>query len=231
VLTVAPDEPNPPDDSIARVVLRPIGSSLPLGFFAFAIGTLIFSLYQLGAIPASELHTVATLLLGAIFPLQLISGLLAYLARDTPGGTAITLLAGSWLGIGLSLLSAPVGSTSVTIGVYAISLAALLGIFAVVSMKGKVLLGVAMALAAPRYLLLGLFQIGGPMALSHASGVIGLVLVAVASYGGIALLLEDAAQRTIWPIARRGVARTSLEGGISDQLERLTNEPGVRAQL
>src|SRR5437764_11851216 len=78
-----------------RIFVRPIGSPLPLGFFAFATGTFIFSMYEIGAIPVSEGHDVALLLLGAIFPLQLISGVFAFLGRDTPGATAISFLAGS----------------------------------------------------------------------------------------------------------------------------------------
>jgi hypothetical protein len=40
-------------------------------------------MYQLEAIPADELRTVAPLVLGTAFPPQLISGVLAYVARDT----------------------------------------------------------------------------------------------------------------------------------------------------
>jgi succinate-acetate transporter protein len=126
--------------SIARIVVRPPGSPLPLGFFAFAVGTFAFAMYQLEAIPADELQTVAPLVLG-------------------------------------------------------------------------------------------IYKLTGDTALQTASGIAGLVVVGIATYGGVALMIEDTAQRTIWPIARRGVSKMSLEGGINDQLERLGNEPGVRAQL
>jgi uncharacterized protein len=219
------------EDSIVRVFVRPLGSPLPIGFFGFAMGTLIFSLYELKVIPQDELHTVALLLLGSVFPMQLASGLLAYLGRDTPGATAITLLATSWLGLGVVLVGSPPGETSSAVGVYVLAVAAALLIFGILSFKGKVILGVAMLVAAPRYALLGLYELTGTIALSKASGVLGLVLVVIATYGGVALLLEDTAQRTIWPIARRGVSRLSLEGDIHDQLDRLAREPGVRAQL
>ena len=217
--------------SIARIVVRPLGSPLPLGFFAFAIGTFVFAMYQLEAIPADELQTVALLVLGTAFPLQLISGVLAYVARDTAGGTAITLLACTWLGLGLVLLESSPGQTSEAVGTFTIAIAVAIAIFAVLSFGGKVLLGVAMSVAAPRYLLLGLYELTGDTALQTASGIAGLVVVGIATYGGVALMIEDTAQRTIWPIARRGVSKMSLEGGIDEQLERLGNEPGVRAQL
>ena len=37
-------------ESIVRVFVRPLGSPLPIGFFGFAMGTLLFSLYELKVI-------------------------------------------------------------------------------------------------------------------------------------------------------------------------------------
>jgi hypothetical protein len=49
-------------------------------------------------------------------------------------------------------------------------------------------------------------------------------------YGGTALALEDAKQRELLPLFRRGQAAMSFEG-FEAQLERLEAEPGVRPQL
>jgi hypothetical protein len=38
-------------------------------------------------------------------------------------------------------------------------------------------------------------------------------------------------RRTILPVARRRTARTALEGDLSQQVERVTQEAGVRQQL
>ena len=37
-----------------RIVLRPVGSGLPLGFFAFGIGMLLLACSAIGWIPVSE---------------------------------------------------------------------------------------------------------------------------------------------------------------------------------
>ena len=94
-------------------------------------------MYEIKAIPVAEGHSVALLLLGAIFPLQFISGVLAYLGRDTPGATAITLLAGSWLGVALVSLGSPAGSTSVTVGLFIIAISAALLIFGLLSIAAR----------------------------------------------------------------------------------------------
>ena len=56
-------------------------------------------------------------------------------------------------------------------------------------------------------------------------------LAAFALYGGLALLVEDWASETVFPGARRGRARTSLEGGFGHQIEHAERAPGVRRQL
>jgi uncharacterized protein len=143
----------------------------------------------------------------------------------------LSLLSASWLGIGLSFLTLTPGATNGAIGLYLLGLTGALLIFGLVALMGKGLFGVAMLLAVPRYLLIGLYELNGHAGLERASGIVGLVLAGVATYGGIALLVEDSLQRTILPIGRRGHSRTSLEGELSQQLERLAREPGVRSQL
>ena len=49
-------------------------------------------------------------------------------------------------------------------------------------------------------------------------------------YGGTALGLEDAQQRELLPLFRRGGADDAFRG-YERQLERLESEPGVRQQL
>jgi succinate-acetate transporter protein len=220
-----------PQNSIARVMLRPLGSPLPLGFFAFAMGTFLFSGLEVGWVDPPQGKQVAILLLAGIFPAQFLSAVMSFLTRDTPGATVLALLSSSWLGIGLTFLTLAPGATSAAIGLYLLGLTFALFLFGAVALLGKKLFGVAMLLAVPRYLLVALFELSGHPGLQKASGVVGLVLTAVAAYGGLALLVEDNLQRTILPIGRRGPSRSSVEGALEQQLERLANEPGVRSQL
>jgi hypothetical protein len=67
--------------------------------------------------------------------------------------------------------------------------------------------------------------------LETVSGWIGVPLVVFALYGGLALLLEDGAQRTVLPLGRRGRARSPLEGDLGSQIARAEQEPDIRRQL
>ena len=100
-----------------RIMLRPIGSGLPLGFFAFAIGMLLLGCSAIGWIPASEQKDVGMLLIAFVFPLELIATIVAFLARDTLGATTLGLFATSWLSLGWADRSSPPGSTSITLGI------------------------------------------------------------------------------------------------------------------
>ena len=51
----------------ARIMLRPIGSGLPLGFFAFAIGMLLLGCSAIGWIPVAEQKDVGMLLIVSSF--------------------------------------------------------------------------------------------------------------------------------------------------------------------
>ena len=70
----------------------------------------------------------------------------------------------------------------------------------------------------------------GGKAFYHVSGGFALALTALAMYGGAALGLEDAHQREVLPLFRRGAAAESFEG-YEAQLGRLEAEAGVRQQL
>jgi uncharacterized protein len=81
--------------------------------------------------------------------------------------------------------------------------------------------------------LTGIYQgsLGGGPVIATEAGWIGLPLAVFALYGGLALMLEDSAQRTVLPIGRRGRARASLEGTLAHQIDATAREAGVRRQL
>lgn len=88
-----------------RIFLRPIGSGLPLGFFAFEIGMLLLGCLAIGWIPADEQKQVGMLLISFVFPLELVATIVAFLARDTLGATTLGLFTTSWLALGWAYLS------------------------------------------------------------------------------------------------------------------------------
>src|SRR5204863_10197762 len=101
-----------------RIMLRPIGSGLPVGFFSFGIGMLLLGCQAIGWIPVSEQKDVGMLLMSFVFPLELVATIFAFLARDTLGATTLGLFTTSWLAIGWIDHSAKPGATSVAVGIY-----------------------------------------------------------------------------------------------------------------
>jgi succinate-acetate transporter protein len=213
-----------------RIVLRPVGSGLPLGFFSFAVGMLLLGCLAIGWIPEDEQRQVGMLLMAFVFPLELVATVFAFLARDTLGATTLGLFTTSWLALGWLSFDAPPGSASVAVGIYLFGFSTAVLLLATLSTLGKPLFSVLLLLAATRMVLAGAWNAGAPHELVTISGVVALVLTAVAMYGGLALGLEDARQREVLPLFRRGAAGEAFEG-YEQQLERLEAEPGVRQQL
>jgi succinate-acetate transporter protein len=213
-----------------RIMLRPIGSGLPLGFFSFGIGMLLLACQEIGWIPVSEQHDVGLLLATFVFPLELVATIFAFLGRDTLGATTLGLFTTSWLALGLGELMSPAGSTSVTLGIYLFGFATAVLLLALLSTMGKPFFSVLLSLATVRMVLAGAYEVGGGKTLYHVAGGCALGLAALAMYGGAALALEDARQGELLPLFRRGQAADSF-AGYEAQLERLASEPGVRQQL
>ena len=102
----------------------------------------------------------------------------------------------------------------------------------VVRPLGSVLpLGFLIGVACARFVLNGAYELTGSKTVEHVSGYVGLVLAAVAGYGGLAFLLEDVRQETVLPLFRRGASKESIEGDLNDQLRGLAQEAGVRQAL
>jgi uncharacterized protein len=214
----------------ARIVLRPVGSGLPLGFFAFGIGMLLLACQAIGYIPVAEQRSVAEILMAFVFPLELLAAVFAFLARDTLGATTLGLFTTSWLTLGWGQLSSPPGSTSVTVGIYLFGFSMAVLLLALLSTLGKPFFTLLLLTATTRQILSGMYNIGGSHELDKIAGGVGLGLAALAMYGGTALGLEDARRRDVLPLFRRGAANEAFEG-FETQLERIASEPGVRQQL
>jgi succinate-acetate transporter protein len=218
--------------TVARVVLRPIGSSLPLGALALVPSGLLLAGLQLGWFSPSDAATVPWFILGFAVPLQLLASILAFLGRDAVVGTGFGIFTGAWLAFGLNGVTAGVAGTSKVLGVFFIALG---GLFALLMLggvvAGKVAAGMIVLAGSARFLVSGLYELTGTAALETAAGIVGLVFVGVAAYAGVAALLEDSARRTILPLGRRGLARTALADGLDAQLAELEHEAGVREQL
>ena len=212
-------------------MLRPIGSPLPLGFIALGAGSITLSGLQIGWLPTIDSHQVALVLLAFVAPLQLLSAVFGFLARDSVGGTGMGILAGSWLVIGTVTITSPTGSTTRVLGLVLCFVSVGLLVPIVAASLGKILAALVMLGAAVRFGLTGITEITGSLSWGHASGWWGFGLALLALYAAFAFEIEDTRRRTVLPTGRHGAGLAALTGTLSDNLERVVHEAGVREQL
>jgi succinate-acetate transporter protein len=218
-------------EEIARVFIRPLGSVLPLGFFAFGTGAFLTAALSLGWLPDKQAPSVFHLLLVFVVPLQAGAAVFAFLARDTAGGTAMSLFAATWATTATLSLPLKPGETSAALGTFLLVDGVVIATIAIASLLGNPAFAVVLGVACSRFAFSGLYELTGSTGLEHAAGWLGLALSAVAGYAGLAFLLEDAAHEPVLPFLRHGPARHALDADLIDHLRRLESEPGVRTRL
>jgi hypothetical protein len=214
----------------ARVVLRPIGSPLPLGFLGLFVATLSFSSVQLGWIPQSQGSTVALAALGLTVPVQLIAAVFGFLARDPVAGTGMGILAGTWATAGLATITSPPGATSPGLGVVLLCAGAAMLVPAAAG-RQKTIAAAVMALSALRFGVTGIAEISGASTWMTAAGWTGVLLAALSLYAALAFELEGTDRRAVLPLWRRGAAASAVRDDATGQLSDVADEPGVRQQL
>lgn len=215
----------------ARVLLRPLGSSLPFGLAGLAIASLVVSGLELGWVPVADGHQVGMLVLVTGVPLQGVACIFALLGRDGPAGSTMAMLSATWATIGLTHLTSPPGTTSTALGLVLLVAAGVLAGGACAQSLGKLVPGLVMLLAAARFALTGLYELTASGGWQDASGIVGLVVTGLAGYAVWALELEGAQQHTVLPLMRRGRGAQAMDGGGATPLGDVAHEPGVREQL
>lgn len=214
-----------------RVFLRPVATPIPLGFLGLMVATSTLACFNLGWVPVADQHQVALVLVGFAFPLQALATVFALLARDAPAAAGIGVQGGSWLALGLLLLSGVPGARSPTVAVFLFAAAAALVPSSTTSMIGKVVPGLVMMATAVRFVLTGLYELLGGTGWEHAAGWEGVALACLALYAALAADLEGAMRRIVLPIGRHGAGRAAMTAGLPGQSQSLSTEPGVRQQL
>lgn len=213
-----------------RVVLRPVGTPLPLGFLALAVATTAFAAVQLGWVPLDQGRVAALAALLFTVPLQLVACVFGFLARDPVAGTGMGVLAGTWAVVGATTLTSPPGSSSPGLGVVLIAAAACLLVPAAAA-RGKLVAAAVMALSAVRFAVTGVAEATGSDAWLVGAGGVGLVLALVALYAAAGFEFEDVRRRTVLPLARSGDGAAALRGAPREQVSAVAHEAGVREQL
>ena len=228
VTTLDPAEVEPDLRSMTRIVLRPIGSPLPLGFFTVAIDNVVVSALQWGLLPAADRRAVALIVFPA-FVVQVIVGIFALGARDSIAATLMLSFATTWLVDTLVFYLDPAGAAA-ALGIFYVVFAVFIS-FMLASALLKRALAAVLAVAAPRFLIAGIAEISGNHAISKAGAVLGFLLAAVALYTAFALLLEDTRGREVLPIGRLGAARQATHGTLATELLDIERQAGVRRTL
>lgn len=220
-------------DGHTRVFLRPIGTPLGLGFFGVGVQSVMVSALEFEWITPTEKTIVVITGLAFAFPLQFLSAILAFLARDAVAGAGLGVFSGTWAVTSLSLLTSPPGATSDGLGIFLILAAILLTCVTAAGTFGarKLIVSVVLGVGAARVLVTGLYEINGGSALEAAAAILGLALGASAVYAALALLVEDASRKTVLPTLRSGKARDAVADGFGAQIAKVENEAGVREQL
>lgn len=214
-----------------RIFVRPYGSPVPLGFFAFGIGMFLYAALDAGWVPLDQQRSIGLLLLSFVAPLQLVATVFAFLCRDAGSATALGLFSTSWLAGGLLLATGTPGVLSSALGYYLIAFTSVIVLLAVASLAGKPLLSTFLLVSSLRGVFGAVYELGGGKGWDTASGWVAVAAFAIALYGGLAFLLEDQLGRTILPLARRGGSRSAIEDDLPAQLGGLADEAGVRQIL
>jgi succinate-acetate transporter protein len=213
-----------------RIVLRPIANPLPIGLLALLIASVSVSALQLGWIPPGESVAVGRIVVVLALTVQLPGAAFGFLARDPAAGTAMALLGGTWLAVGLTMALSPAGSTSAALGIALLAAAVALLVPISVALAKPVTM-VVLSVASVRFAVTGVVQLGAPPVWETVAGVVGIVLGVLALYAAMAFELEDVHHRTILPLGRTGPAHAAMESGMDEQLRGIEQEAGVRQQL
>jgi succinate-acetate transporter protein len=233
-LTDGSQPPSSSPDQIeraTRIVLRPIANPLPLGFLALASGTILLTALQLSWIGGDQTADVALLLIAFVAPLQALTSVLGYLARDVVAGTGMGILAGTWVSIGLVMQRGAPGATSRALALLLAMSAVGLALAACGAALGKLVPALVLATTSVRFAVTAAHQWTASESWRTIAGAVGLALAVLAVYAAVALLLEDVRRATVLPLWRRGRGARSITGAFDEQLEHLEREAGVREQL
>jgi succinate-acetate transporter protein len=219
-----------------RIVLRPLASPLALGFLGLAGATFVLASLNLGWVSDAEGRDVALIVLAFTVPLQFVTSVLAFLARDGIVATAMGLLSGIWLAQALVLWTARAGSTSDALGLFLLLGAVAMLVPASAALGNKLVPALVLTAAGLRFLLTGLYQMTASDAWKEAAGILGLALAVLAIYAAWAAELEDVEKTTVLPFGRRRLGRRrrakhAEEEGAALDSAGLLREPGVRSQL
>jgi uncharacterized protein len=166
-----------------RALPRPIASPLPLGMAGLAGASLVTSGSELGWISSGDAKQVALVLLAFAFPLQVGASLIAFLGHDGVLGTTLGVLACTWLSDGLIHMTTPPAARNGALGLLFLATAAVVGAGSAAAASARRAPAFVFAIAAMRFALLGVYNLGASAGWQDVGGAVGLAVVVAASWG------------------------------------------------
>ena len=210
-----------------RVVLRPIGSPITIAMSGLGIASILESGLALGWVPSGQAREVGLALLAVPFILQTLACVFLYLVRDGVTAASVGVLATTWLGLALVHITSAGDAPSAAVGLLLVSAAAAIAISGSVSLANGLLPGVVFLLAALRFAVAGIDQLGGWIAWQHAAGVIGLVVAGAVMYTALAFELKTQLRRVVLPTFQWGRSEPAVEA-LDGRLGPIVHEPGLQ---
>jgi succinate-acetate transporter protein len=213
------------------VFLRPLANPLSLGFLGTFFATMVLAGIELNWVPVGEFHKLAIGILVFTVPLQLISCVYGFLARDTVCATGMGVQAGMWAVVGLDhLFSKPTSTTS------ALGLMLVIGAFAAAmpaigAVSSKMLAAAVMFTTAVRWSITAGYEFTSSSAWRTAGGAAGILLAVLALYASLAFEIEDQRRHTVLPTFRAGLGKKAIDAPMRMQVDQVAHEAGVRKQL
>ena len=213
-----------------RIMLRPTGNPLPLAFLSLAVATVGFSALQLGIVGPDESQIIAVAVLVLTVPLQLLSAVIGFGARDPIAGTGMAIVSGVWAMIAVSTLLTPPGASSPALGLL-LQVAAIALLVPVVAARGKVLASMVLVGSAVRFSVTGISHLTGAPMWDAVAGTLGMLLGVLALYAALGFELEESAHPVQLPLTRRKRAQVPFRDALEEQVDQIASEAGVRRQL
>src|SRR4051794_22619393 len=144
-----------------RVVVRPYGSSIPLGFFAFGIGMFLYAALDAPWVKTSDGHTIGLILATFVAPLELIATVFAFLARDTVAAATLGLFGGSWLVGGVTTMQAKPGVLDPGVAYFLLAFTIVIVLLGCAAFLGKPFIAVLLLVSSVRAVLAAIYELGG----------------------------------------------------------------------
>ncbi len=210
------------------VVLRPLASGLPFGFFALVVAATMLGAQALLVLPGRASLGIGLVLIPTAIA-QFVAGLAAIPSRDVISATLMMVFSGVWLGTALVFIFSPPYGHGV-LGVWYLALCPVIACL-ITAATAKLAVSVVPMSGLPTFLVTGIWLLVGGRDLGYAVGVLSFVLAATGLYAAVALLFEDARRHTVLPTLRRGPMKEAFTGDFESQLQDLEHEAGVRRFL